>query len=276
MAKIPIIIFCFFSLFPYKFVLGQTSGYRIDVDKLSVDARDPLYQSVNPGDTLSLVAGYRDYLLIKNFRGTAEKPIVIINAEGVVSIETDNYYGISIQNCRYIKLTGTGDQNQTYGFQIKRVSKGAGVEIGALSSDFEIDHIFVENTLTGDLYAKTDTDSILTTPVKSTFTQYKANIHDNYFTSEAPLEPKIQYNQFKLLKNPVTEFLIISIPRPTNSLVFLSIYNLRGEMILQSKQQQSPSANSTVQVNLSSIPSGTYIYTIRSGEDAGSGKFMKR
>lgn len=563
MLKILALIFCLFTLIPNKFVLGQQSGFRIDVDKLTIDARDPLYKSVKPGDTLLFVAGARDHLLIKNFVGTPEKPIVMINTEGAVIIDTDNYYGISIQNCRYIKFTGTGDQYQTYGFQIKRVAAGAGMGIGELSSDFEIDHLSVENTLIGGIYAKTDPDCTLTS-VRGTFTQYNTNIHDNYisntgnegiyvgssfyggqrvqcngqnlklmpslligvkinnniikyagwdgiqvssatqncriynntilfdsqsetanqmsgiligggtkcdcynnfisqgkgcgieihglagsrifnniiidaginfapadinqmkhgiFISElsilsdstlsiqhndiinpksdgirfssvlsknnlvssnviinpgnfdyyqngntsykgidsyimfqnkateaviqdnylarngnsagfsslnmdladdfipvpgSPLidhaeidkyitfdfagtpqpygpkpdigafeaeydltsgtlsEPKIQYNQFRLLKNPVTEFLIISIPRPSNSSVFLNIYNLRGEMILQSKQQQLPSSNATVQVNLSSIPTGTYIYTIRTGEDAGSGKFIKR
>ena len=95
-------------------------------------------------------------------------------------------------------------------------------------------------------------------------------------TMASPVELKIEQNQFKLLRNPVTELLIISIPRPSNSPVFVNIYNLVGEMIFQSKLQQLPSVNATVQVNLSAIPAGTYIYTIRTGEDAGSGKFMKR
>ena len=47
-------------------------------------------------------------------------------------------------------------------------------------------------------------------------------------------------------------------------------------MIFQSKQHQLPSASPTVQVDLSAIPPGTYIYTVRTDQDAGSGKFIKR
>ncbi len=99
---------------------------------------------------------------------------------------------------------------------------------------------------------------------------------ESLITTGVPRDIKVGYYQFKLLKNPVTEFLIISIPRPSNSPVFVNIYNLIGEMIFQSKEQQLPSSNPTVQVDISSIPPGTYIYTIRTDKDAGSGKFIKR
>ena len=563
MVRIPAIVLCLFMWLPNKFVLGQKSSYRIDVDKLLVDASDPVYQTVKAGDTLLFVAGSRDHLLIKNFQGAPGKPIVMMNTDGEVIIDTDNYYGISIQNCRYIKFSGNGDPHQTYGIQVKRVANGAGIGIGNMSSDFEIDHISIENTSIGAIYAKTDPDCTLTS-VRGVFTQYNTNIHDNYISNSgneglyvgcsyyggqtiqcngqnvvvmpgllegvkiynntiknsgwdaiqvssatkncqiynntiefdsqqetanqmsgiligggtkcdcfnnfissgkgdgiefhglggsrifnniivdaglnftpgdptqmkhgifvsdvsiendstlyiqhndiinpksdgirfssiksknnliasnviinpgnydyyqngntrfkgvdsyimiqntgtnvvnqnnylarnansagfsslnmelpedfipvypsplinqaeidrninfdfagkprpfgiksdigafeaeydltlaAPIEQKIEQNQFRLLRNPVTDLLIISIPRSSNSPVFVNIYNLVGEMIFQSKQVQLPSLNTTVQVNISAIPTGTYIYTIRTGEDAGSGKFMKR
>lgn len=182
MIKKLALFFCLCSLSSTKFVLGQKSSYRIEKDKTLIDASDPVFQAIKPGDTLLIVAGPRDHLLIRNFRGAVGKPIVLINTEGAVIIDTDNYYGIAIQNCRYLKFTGTGDPNQTYGFKIKRVSNGGGVGVGDLSSDFEIDHLSIENTLIGAIYAKTDPDCTLAA-VRDTFTQYNTIIHDNYISN---------------------------------------------------------------------------------------------
>ena len=165
-------------LLQIKSAIGQTS-YMITTDQIYLNASNSLYKSVKPGDTLYFAAGNKNYLLIKGFRGAPGKPIVMINSGGPIIIDTDFYYGINIQDCQYIKFTGTGDPGQTYGFQVKRVAAGAGMSIGALSSDFEIDHVSIENTLIGGLYAKTDPECDLTA-VRSAFTQYNTIIHDNY------------------------------------------------------------------------------------------------
>ena len=162
--------------------IGQKTSYLIAVDKLYLDGTDLAYKDIKPGDTLLFAAGNRDYLLIKNFIGLPGKPIVMMNTGGEVIIDTDHYYGISIQNCRYFKFTGTGDPKQTYGFQVKRVANGGGIGIGDLSSDFELDHVSVENCLIGGIYAKTDPDCTLTS-VRDAFTQYNTNIHDNFIAN---------------------------------------------------------------------------------------------
>ncbi|HWS01693.1 MAG TPA: right-handed parallel beta-helix repeat-containing protein [Prolixibacteraceae bacterium] len=161
---------------------GQKKSIVIAVDKLMIDANDQAYKNVKPGDTLYIQAGKRAYLNIRHFRGKHGSPIVMINKGGDVIIDTDHYYGISIQNCRYIQLTGTGYPGQFYGFKIKRVAKGAGIGIGYLSSDFEIDHISIENTLIGGLYAKSDPDCAPGSD-RSSFTQYNTVIHDNYIAN---------------------------------------------------------------------------------------------
>jgi len=177
-----ILILSLFVLDPCKFAIGQSTSMHIDPGKLYIDANDLLYKDIKPGDTLFFNAGNRDYLLVKNFLGAPGKPIVMINSGGEVIIDTDHYFGISIQNCRYFRFTGTGVQNLTYGFKIKRVTNGAGMGIGYLSSDMEIDHVSIENTSIGGLYAKTDPDCTLIS-VRGTFTQYNTNIHDNYISN---------------------------------------------------------------------------------------------
>ncbi len=167
-----------FLIIQVKLVTGQTS-YVIATDQTYINAANPIYKSVKPGDTLYFQAGSKPYLLIQGFKGQAGNPIVMINSGGPIIIDTDFYYGISIRNCQYIKFTGTGDPGQKYGFQIKRVAAGGGLSAGELSSDFEIDHVSIENTLIGGLYAKTDPDCDLKA-VRSNFTQYNTIIHDNY------------------------------------------------------------------------------------------------
>jgi len=168
-------IFSILTLIPSE----SRASFTIASNIIYIDGSNAVYQSIKPGDTLYFAAGNKDYLLIKNLHGAPGKPIVMINSGGPIIIDTDFYYGISIQNCQYIKFTGTGDPTQTYGFQVNRVANGAGLGIGDLSSDFEIDHISIQNTLIGGIYAKTDPDCTLTS-IRGTFTQYNTIIHDNY------------------------------------------------------------------------------------------------
>jgi len=182
MFRIIVVLAGFFLLLTFGSAAGQSTSIYIESDQLVIDAGDLKYKNVKPGDTLYFKSGNRKYILIKNFQGSAGKPIIITNSGGKVSIDTDHYYGISIQNCRYFKFTGTGDPNQTYGFQISKVLNGAGMGIGDLSSDYEVDHLRIENTLIGGIYAKTDPDCSLSA-VRGKFIQYNTSIHDNYISN---------------------------------------------------------------------------------------------
>lgn len=143
-----------------------------------VDATVFPYNQLLPGDTLFFQAGMREYLLIRNFEGESGNPVVFINLGGVVIIDTDHFYGISVVNCRFVKFTGTGTVDNFYGFNIQRVEAGAGIGIGSLSSDVEIDHFNIENSPIGGIYAKTDPDCSLKS-TRDKFTQYNTIIHDN-------------------------------------------------------------------------------------------------
>jgi len=156
------------------------SGKGIIVDSLTtvVDGSFLPYSQLQPGDSIFLKAGLRQNLLLRNLNGSADKPLIIINQGGVVLFNTDSYYGISIRNSRYFRLTGQGSANEFYGIHIERVLNGAGIGINDLCSDFEVDHVFIENTLLGGLYAKTDPDCE-SPSTRDQFTQYKTIIHDN-------------------------------------------------------------------------------------------------
>ena len=154
-------------------------GFTVDTHTTLVDGNIPPYNKLMPGDTLNILSGTRDYLLIRNFQGNSSKPVVFINKGGVVTIDTDHYFGISIQNCSFFRMTGSGELADFYGIEIKRVVNGAGIGIGALSSDYEVDHVSIKDVSIAGLFAKTDPDCSLNS-TRGKFTQFNTLIHDNY------------------------------------------------------------------------------------------------
>jgi hypothetical protein len=163
-------------------ITAQNVSFSVDTKTKVVDAFVAPYNQIKPGDTIFLLSGKRDFLQIKNITGSFERPVVIINKGGIVEISTNNHYGLSLQNCRFIHLTGQGDPDWFYGIKITHVENGAGIGIGYMSSDYEIDHISIENTPIGGIYAKTDPDCSFKA-TREKFTQNNTVIHDNYIAN---------------------------------------------------------------------------------------------
>jgi hypothetical protein len=179
--NLPVLSFFFFLSvnFPLSRIQAQTSQWLVDSAINVIDGSGPLYSNLHPGDTVYLKAGFRDKLLIRNFKGSPDKPITFMNKGGIVSVQTNDYYGISILNCRYIRFSGQGNSTNFYGIQINKVLDGSGIGIGSLSSDFEIDHVLIENCNHSGIFAKTDPDCTLKV-TRDSFTQFNTSIHDNY------------------------------------------------------------------------------------------------
>ncbi len=162
-----------------RMLAGENKSYLVDNSILVVDGTSSPFNGILPGDTLLLKSGLRSNLLLIHLNGSATKPIIIINKGGIVRINTDSYYGISIRESRYFRLTGQGSEADFYGIRIERVAGGAGIGINDLCSDFEIDHVSIENTLLGGIYAKTD-PNCNTPSTRDKFTQFNTIIHDNH------------------------------------------------------------------------------------------------
>ncbi len=158
---------------------AQRTHFIVDSLTTVLDADYAPYNLVDPGDTILLSGGRKNFLLIRNFQGEPGNPIVFINSNGVVIIDTDHYFGISVENCRYFRITGSGVSSDFYGIRIDRVSRGGGIGIGKLSSDVELDHVSIKNVLFGAIYAKSDPDCLFNS-TRDKFTQYNTVIHDNY------------------------------------------------------------------------------------------------
>ncbi len=176
MYKYVTAIFLYFSIF-WNVFSAYAGTVTVSLQTTLIDGNIEPWNSLVPGDTVLLMPGEREQLLIRNFRGTADKPFIFINTEGIVSITTDHHYGISIQNCQYFRLSGSGYPSTFYGIQIDQVENGAGIGVGDLSSDFELDHISVKNVLTAGIYAKTN-PSCSSPSTREKFTQKNTVIHD--------------------------------------------------------------------------------------------------
>lgn len=158
---------------------AQYHTFTADSSVNLIDGAGGPFAGIQPGDTVFLKAGERNKLLIRNVNGDSAHAVIFINRGGAVVISTNDYYGVSINNCRFIRFTGNGNSNIFYGIQIKRVATGCGIGMGNMSSDVELDHISIENCSTAGIYAKTDPDCSLKA-TRNNFTQYNTSIHDNY------------------------------------------------------------------------------------------------
>ena len=147
-----------------------------------VDGTAYPYNQIHPGDTLYFRGGLRQNCLIRNFTGSYMHPITFMNYNGPVKVNTNWNYGIVLRNCKFVRLTGTGDLNYFYGFMIQRVKNGAGLSIGDLSSFVEVDHISIDSVPIAGIYAKTDPDCSFQS-TRDKFTQYNTIIHDCFISN---------------------------------------------------------------------------------------------
>ncbi len=159
---------------------AQTCSKTIDSITPYIDWKSSAFNDIRPGDTVCLQAGNWKYIELKNFHGTAEKPIVFINSGGTVIINTDNYFGIKIANSSHIVFTGSGDSQAKYGFKILKVLKGAGMSIGDYSTNIEIAHVEISHTLLAGVYAKTDPTCTNLGATRGKFVMRNFSFHDNW------------------------------------------------------------------------------------------------
>ncbi|MDD4604597.1 MAG: right-handed parallel beta-helix repeat-containing protein [Bacteroidales bacterium] len=134
--------------------------------------------TIHPGDTICLLPGHKSYLALSYIHGTKDAPVVICNVDGLISI-SGHYFGLRVDSCSYLKLTGSGLSGLNYGIQISDV-KGAGISIENLSTDIEIERVEVARTQLVGIFAKSDPDCDLKS-VRGKYTLRNLIIHDDFF-----------------------------------------------------------------------------------------------
>jgi hypothetical protein len=141
-----------------------------------IDGQLNPYSSLQPGDTLLLKKGTRPFILLKNIRGTLKQPVIVINSEGPVEINSDHYFGISVRQSQFLKISGNGDENAQYGIRIFNRT-GSGLSIGDFTSDIEVEYVEVGNSQHSGITAKTEPFCGFD---RNTFIQENTSIHHCY------------------------------------------------------------------------------------------------
>lgn len=176
-------VFIFFVVMLFSCeVRSQECSREIAADVFTIDG-DEL--GIKPGETVCLLAGEKDFLLIKNVHGNESEPVTFINKNGAVIINTDHYFGIKMAECSFVKLFGNGYQGIEYGIQVQRVANGAGVSVGELSTDIEIAYLEVANTAIAGVYAKTDPTCDNFDATRDKFTMRNFWLHNCYIHNTA-------------------------------------------------------------------------------------------
>jgi len=160
------------QLLPAKTILISASVNHLD-------GKEKKYAEIAAGDTLMLEGGERGGIQFVNFAGTAGKYVTIINADSMCDIRSPQLpYGISLRNCHYVRLCGTGNQKIKYGIKIAEVTKdGAGLGISDKSDHIEVCFIEICNTKGPGILCKTNPDCFTD---KNNFTMVGTSIHHNY------------------------------------------------------------------------------------------------
>jgi hypothetical protein len=133
---------------------------------------------LKPGSVICLNAAYTyTTLLFRNIQGTADKPIIIQNCGGTVTVNgTGRSYAIKTENSKFFKLTG-GSVSQSYG--IKITGGQLGLTLDKLSTNFEVDHIEILKPGFAGIMAKTD-PSCDNATIRGNFVMENISLHDNY------------------------------------------------------------------------------------------------
>ncbi len=162
--------------------VATTNPNACDYTIIQSGSYSPNNITATAGNTVCIKAGNYTGLTFTDLTGTATQPIVFKNVGGLVNIQntTTNLNGVAFLNCRYFKLTGTGDNTLMYGIKVAGTGAGGmGIKVDAKSSDCELDHIEVAGAGFAGIMAKTDPNCDSTT-WRGNFVMYNVKIHDNY------------------------------------------------------------------------------------------------
>lgn len=144
---------------PGAFAQDCGCDHEVEPETLSLNGND---MGVQPGETICIQAGARDFLRLYEMNGTADAPIVIKNCGGQVEIDnSDRGYGLTLEGSSFVQITGSGHEGEEYGFKIRASKDGPDysascIVASGLSTDYELDHIEAYDCGFAGVSAKTD------------------------------------------------------------------------------------------------------------------------
>ena len=147
------------ALYP-KNESGAASGlagcdYTVEPGVTRVDGNGN-FAKVKPGQTICMAPGGRGPVTFVNLNGVSGAPIVLRNADGVVTISgTEASAGIVLTESTYVRISGAG-ASQRCGAEYSQTSQDCGIvifntlkgiEASVYIDHVEIDHVEIHNTL---------------------------------------------------------------------------------------------------------------------------------
>lgn len=138
--------------------------------------------NLQPGSVICIPAGNYAAIRFYDLVGTEQNPIIIKNCGGAVNIDAPSYSAISLQRCKYVRLTGTGDSGTEYGIKVAHTnSYSSGIYMENFTTDVEIDHVEVDDTGFAGIMGKTDPYCGNPDTWRSSgFIMKNIKLHDNY------------------------------------------------------------------------------------------------
>ncbi|MEZ4322895.1 MAG: right-handed parallel beta-helix repeat-containing protein [Myxococcota bacterium] len=133
--------------------------HTVGTDVLTLNGTD---LGIQPGDTVCIEGGAREFLRLYDLVGTPTDPIVVTNCNGQVDIDNpDRGYGLTLSGSSFVRITGTGDPAHTYGFRVRASRDGPDYSASCIiadgfSTNYELDHLEARECGFAGVSAKTD------------------------------------------------------------------------------------------------------------------------
>jgi hypothetical protein len=139
---------------------------------------DGLLLGLQPGNIIGLNAAIPyGNLLFRNIVGAYGNPIIIKNFGGTVNINGNGLaYTMKTENSKFFRITG-GDVLKSYG--IRLTGGNLGLALDKFSTNFEVDHLEIQQVGFAGLMAKTDPTCDDAT-IRPNFIMTDVSLHDNF------------------------------------------------------------------------------------------------
>lgn len=218
-----------FTLLICLFANAQNQNFIIDNNYPYKINEESLGSTIIGGDTIFVSSARTEPIKFELINGNEDEPIVIINKDGQVKIESPNSYSwgaISFENCNYIKISGAGHPNYKYGFELS--ADQCGLAFTELSSDCEAEFIKISHDGFFGIYAKKDYGGNPTSPypvfenlvIHDCFIE---NVSEGMYLGETKT-PGMEFKHVKIYNNIVRNTLRESI-QIANMVEDVEIYN---------------------------------------------------
>lgn len=143
---------------------------------------DMAKMGVLPGDTVGIQAGNYTFLKILGAAGTADKPIVFRNYQGVVRhrSSTANQANFTFEGCDHFVIAGDGVDSIRYGIKLAAQFKDvSALVLSGFTRNVEVHHVEVDSAGFAGIMAKTDpTDNPATQ--RGNFDMGRVYLHHNF------------------------------------------------------------------------------------------------